>query len=1205
MRLKSLELHGYKTFASRTLFEFADMITAIVGPNGSGKSNIADSLRWVLGEQSYSLLRGKKTEDMIFAGSEQRARAGMASATVTFDNNDGWLPIEYGEVAITRRAFRDGQNEYLINGQRVRLKEVTELLAQSGLAERTYTIIGQGVVDAALSLKAEERRRLFEEAAGIGLHRARREEALRRLETTRRNLERAEDILAELQPRLRGLERQARRAQEYEQVRGDLRLLLLEWYGYHWHNAQRDFTDAKKHAAQQESALQKIVAKQETLDAQISDLRLQTQGIRARLNAWLRENALLHTRREELSRNNAVVQERGRALEEQRYTLASELPPLEEELSLLQERLAASIGEASTLDLDWAEALSQMEAARQVYQEKQADRAQAERRRQQAQEDQSRLTGERAKFQAQIGEGMARLERDQRAIESLHAEAETEKQETQKCQARLLETEGALKEAEAALKAGEQSLAAERNQIAGEEDRRKKLLEARAEMQVQIGRIQAQINVLAQAESALVGYASGARAVLGAAGKVGLTARGALSSFLEVSPAHEKAIAAALGEFLDAVVLPDAANADVALDILGREALRGALLPLEFLIPAAVLKFPAEEGVIGLAADLIVAPAELRPALDLLLGRTLAVQDRKTARRVIAAASGSKGQESLPGMRVVTLDGEVFHATGAIVAGKEHEQSALSRPRQRKTLQADLETVQNKLHEVTLRLSNSQVRLAELGVAEKAVQERARVLRKALEAAQNAHRETALEIHRREMRERWIGEQQERLNQEMKRSRDEIRRLEGELVKAEEHNQAARLEAQRTSEELSMLSLDEFQERAYHWETLAAVSKQACEQAAQRQRERQAALERAKRQYQEKRDRLAALEKAIEAAGQEHMSQRHAEAELSAQVEALNLLIQPAEKELAELDRSYETVELEHNRFRQTLSAAEHYHAQAKIALVRQQEALETWKRRIEEDFGLVAFEYVDEISGATPLPMEGMVQQLPRVLSITAELEDNVRRMRTQLRRMGAINPEAQVEYQEVKQRFEFMTSQIADLKQAEEDIREVIGELDTLMQRELRRTFEAVAGEFSAIFNRLFGGGSARLALTDPDDMTNTGIEIEARLPGRRMQGLSLLSGGERSLTATALIFSLLKVSPTPFCLLDEVDAMLDEANVTRLRELLVEFSQKTQFIVVTHNRNTVQAAGVIYGVTMGRDSASQVISLRLDQVAEVVES
>ena len=227
-RLKSLELQGYKTFANRTNFEFPGAVTAIVGPNGSGKSNITDALRWVLGEQSYSLLRGKKTEDMIFAGSDRRARSGMATATVILDNSDGWLPIDYSEVAIARRAYRDGSNEYLLNGQRVRLRDVSELLSESGLAERTYTIIGQGLVDAALTLRAEDRRRLFEEAAGIGLHRSRRQEAVRRLDDTQRNLERVEDILHELRPRLRSLERQARRAQEYDQAVEDLRGLLRD-----------------------------------------------------------------------------------------------------------------------------------------------------------------------------------------------------------------------------------------------------------------------------------------------------------------------------------------------------------------------------------------------------------------------------------------------------------------------------------------------------------------------------------------------------------------------------------------------------------------------------------------------------------------------------------------------------------------------------------------------------------------------------------------------------------------------------------------------------------------------------------------------------------------------------------------------------------------------------------------------------------------
>src|SRR5512136_2844408 len=307
LRLKSLELHGYKTFAAKTEFIFAEGITAIVGPNGSGKSNIADALRWVLGEQSYHLLRAKKTEDMIFAGSEQRTRAGMASAGITFDNAEGWLPVDFSEVALSRRSYRDGRNEYLLNSQHVRLKDINELLAQSGLSERTYTILGQGLVDASLALKADERRRLFEEAAGIGLYRSRREEAIRRIETTRRNLDRVLDILAELEPRLKSLERQAVRAQDYARVQADLRVLLLEWYRFHWHRNQRELRNAIELSSAQEVKLKEARETYQTIRQNFTAFRDHLNGLRARLNSWHRQSAQLHESRESISGDLAVV----------------------------------------------------------------------------------------------------------------------------------------------------------------------------------------------------------------------------------------------------------------------------------------------------------------------------------------------------------------------------------------------------------------------------------------------------------------------------------------------------------------------------------------------------------------------------------------------------------------------------------------------------------------------------------------------------------------------------------------------------------------------------------------------------------------------------------------------------------------------------------------------------------------------------------
>ncbi|HPC06567.1 MAG TPA: hypothetical protein PLI60_07590, partial [Anaerolineaceae bacterium] len=322
---------------------------------------------------------------------------------------------------------------------------------------------------------------------------------------------------------------------------------------------------------------------------------------------------------------------------------------------------------------------------------------------------------------------------------------------------------------------------------------------------------------------------------------------------------------------------------------------------------------------------------------------------------------------------------------------------------------------------------------------------------------------------------------------------------------------------------------------------------------------------------------------------------------ISNDIAVLQLEIDPQEQQLRRSEEEYDTHLSNQMAVQQALSVAERYNSQAQIELARKNEELASLQRKVEDDFGLVAFQYNSEISGPTPLPLDEFVEQLPQVEQIKPELEDNINRQRALLKRMGAINPEAQQEYNEVKERHDLLVNQIADLRKADEDLRLVIQELDELMQREFRKTFEAVAAEFKHLFTRLFGGGSARLVLVEGEKLNEDGIDIEARLPGRREQGLALLSGGERSLTAVALIFSLLKVSPTPFCIMDEVDAMLDEANVGRFCELLQELSKGTQFIVITHNRNTVQIADVIYGVTMGRDSASQVISLRIDQLSE----
>ena len=401
--------------------------------------------------------------------------------------------------------------------------------------------------------------------------------------------------------------------------------------------------------------------------------------------------------------------------------------------------------------------------------------------------------------------------------------------------------------------------------------------------------------------------------------------------------------------------------------------------------------------------------------------------------------------------------------------------------------------------------------------------------------------------------------------------------------------------------ELASLAPDEVQEQVTYWTTRVAVSKGALAASLNRREERISAAGRLDGQKSEAAKRIEEAALAVAALDAEKEALQARESELAGQVEAMNLKAHPAEKDLEsaeQQERDYQAREAEAQR---AMTNAERSLGQVQLELTRRQDALNTLRQRIEDDFGLVQFDYRENVSGPVPLPLDGMVEQLPVIMSLPLDLEDHLSRQRAQVRRMGAVNPEAAQEYEAESQRYGFLKEQVEDSRKAEADLRQVIAELDELTQREFHKTFEQVAGEFRNIFIKLFGGGSARLTLTDPDNLVETGIEIEAKLPGRREQGLALLSGGERSLTAIALVFALLKVSPTPVCVMDEVDAMLDEANVGRFRDLLKELSIETQFVVITHNRNTVQAADVIYGVTMGRDSSSQVISLKLDEVSD----
>ncbi len=1195
LRLKVLDLQGYKTFATKTNFEFAEGITAIVGPNGSGKSNIADALRWVLGEQSHSLMRAKKTEDMIFSGSEQRARSGMASATITFDNADNWLPVDFSEVALERRAYRDSGNEYRLNSQRVRLMDVNELLAQSGLSERTYTILGQGLVDASLALKADDRRRLFEEAAGIGLYRGRRDDALRRLEKAERNLERVLDVMTELTPLIRRLGRQAKKASEYTQVQADLQVLLRDWYGYHWKRAQKDLKEARIVFRQQDSKLRETHSSHEEQFNEFTAFRKRIQELRAELSVWHRESSKLHNQRETSSRELAVLDERRRSLETSQQSVLVERERSQDDLRIAKERLSTAEKEHLRLKNEDEEARAEIISAEKALSSRRAERAEAEKEFRDAQQKINQLSGKGAQLEAHLDSLEKRIAAQQ---EKIAANEDAVKEAKEKSAQVEKEAEGAKKahiKAEETHEKAKSAFLVQEEKVAQLEKKLRDLRQKESQRDTTKTKLETQLEVLEQAEKSFSGYADGARFLLEAARKSQLKeSRGALSAALDVPAEIESAIAAALGEYVDAILLESGEDAEDALRLLENgKAGRAAILPLAWLANAKPLNAPKDANCLGIASQMVIAPKGLQKAVDLLLGQTLIVKDRESARRLLDGLDGRA--------RAVTLRGEVFRADGLILAGGANRAGTLGRSRQRRELGASLSDISARLAELGKEISGVS---SELDIAKReatTMQVAMRTARAELENARKAEQKISLEAESSRRRAEWQTNQRDQLQVEFERAEADRKETVRARAEAEEQEKSLKVRIRTLSTKLAELSLEELQNKVTYWRTRVAVSERSLRDAKARFAERGQAVARLNASKENLEKRKLTTETALQKLDTEKGISRENESELNKKLTLLQEKIAPAEKELTGAVRQEEKQRTEESDATRLMTSVERLHGQMQLDVTRREEILERLRQQIEDDFGLVSFSYEEGETGNVPLPFDGMVEQLSEIEEIAPNLEQEVKQQRNRLRRMGPVNPEAQKEFEKESERHQFMEQQIADLNKAKADLHEVIRELDDLTEQAFVKTFKVVAVEFTKIFIRLFGGGSAKLSLTDPDNLVETGIEIEARLPGRREQSLGLLSGGERSLTAIALVFALLRVSPTPVCVMDEVDAMLDEANVGRFRDMLVELSKDVQFIVITHNRNTVQAADVIYGVTMGRDSTSQIISLKLDEVSD----
>jgi len=1224
--LKQLVLHGYKTFASRTEFVFDAGVTAVIGPNGSGKSNVADALRWVLGEQSYSALRGKRTEDMIFSGSEQRPRMGMAHVALVLDNSTGWLPIDFSEVEIARRAYRSGENEYYLNGNRVRLRDVTELLGSSGLSERTYSIIGQGLVDQVLAQRPEERRKLFEEAAGITVYQSKRELSNQKLAEALGNLTRARDIVNELTPRLRYLKGQARRAQEYQQLKRDLEAQLRTWYGYRWRQGLLAVTVAKDRAVDAARVVEEQTEELNVLLEQIAARRTERTALRDQLGEWHIASSELHRQAEIVQRELAVRTEQLRLWREQSEDLQRELIHLAAGLEDGAHRL-----QSAERELDEVKARHEANAERVAVAQHELDARERDRQAQTTRLNQAQDA--LLALKTQLAERHSRLAQlGERRGELAKGDAE-QAQAAQAAAAQLAEGEAQRKalaeqaqELVAVLAQVERDRQVQGQALAAAQEAERRAADQLAVAQRALARLQDQQDMLARLRDEGAGLGAGPRAVIAAAhatpapqGKPTATSSrpgaagdalmrlqgivGTLGDLLEVPAELERAIEAGLGGRLQDVVVRRWEDAEAAVQFLKQhQAGRATFLPLDSLRPGRASDVPRERGVVGLASELVKFDPTIRPAVELALNHTVVVEDLPTARRLLGRAGGAT---------LVTLEGEIVRPGGSVTGGSEsraRDSGLLSRARTLRELPAQIQAA-------AAEASGHEGRVAEARKAQQQARsalDTLRARRDELTATQSRlaseQSRSQLAVERARQTQAWHEERRRALSKEAAA----LDAREAEL-NAAIADLAVKLDAQQATvdaarRQLTALAADDLIADLARLRAEAAVSAGQLHSYQARVAELNLAQRERENELNARERRLAALAAQQAEASQVIEAQGGIAGTFAEEIAALSARIDPAEARVAQLEALQRQAEGQERNLREQLRHAQMRQSQADLALQRGHDELGHLRSEIEKDLGLVELTQVlDDLEGPTPddvgvdsqppLPLGDMVTRLSLVAVLPEGLEADVRNLRGQLARLGPVNLDALTEFSEVEARYNFLTSQMTDLEQAVASLKEVIAELDRVMEREFLSTFKAIAAKFKDEFSGLFGGGAARLVLTDPESPNTTGVEIIARPPGKREQGLALLSGGERTLTAAALIFSILKTRPTPFCVLDEVDAALDEANVGRFRDALKALSRQTQFILITHNRGTIEAADTIYGISMGADHTSTTLSMKLD--------
>ena len=1189
MYLKRLEIFGFKSFAEKTELDFGPGITAVVGPNGSGKSNVADAIRWVLGEQSAKALRGGNMADVIFAGSDGKKAMGFAQVSLVLDNSDGKLGMGFTEVMVTRRVDRSGEGEYFINQIPCRLKDVQDLFLDTGVGKENYSIIGQGKIDEILSSKPEDRRALFEEAAGISRYKARKREAHRRLEETEQNLLRINDIIGELGNQMDALSDQAKRAEAFTELNGELTGLDVGLMAHSLAGVAARLeqqleenrrlqdrlreTDEKLQAGEQAVEVARNLA--ESLDQELSVVNTQLadstgslERVEGRMALAQREQKMTEAEGLRLEGELAALLAKAEALATESEHLAAQADGLQagiaEGTAMLAEREQAH----AHVQAELAEASRAVEGRKarivtilQLEAEKRNAVAGAERAGQEAARRLARLEAERE--QAEGEERSARA-----AMDSLVERKAALATDRDQAAAALAESRRARQEADQQLQDLQQRGSAIREQIQGSSSR--------------LGAIEEMIN-------AHEGYQKGTRSILQAKEKgehFAVEVLGAVAELIRTEPKYERAIEIALGGNIQNIVTSTDEGAKQAIEYLKRTHNgRATFLPLNLI---RTNSFRAEEereykgapGIIGVALDLVRFEERFRPALSSLLGRVLVAESMEAALAF--------GKKSGMRYRIVTLDGELLAAGGALTGGSTGGQGSglLSREREREELTARVAALR-----------------ADLTAARKAYEE-AQTVRSELEK-QVAAREQ--ELRAVETRITQADGEATRLAGEARRWAETLQRYSAEAAAAEAEARQGAEAAERIARELALLG----EERATLEAEVAGMSAdgqsrlQALEEKARELtalRVRLGELNQELRGVTAQRSRLVSDQEALSAERSAKEEQRALSAQRLEQagtdLEAAKAEVEQAAAEKAKAEgerdrvqtRKLEALEQVNNREREMRSFRR---SQTDTQTRLQAGEVEEARLRMEQE-GLVA--RLAEQYGLAPADIAGKALAEAEV----ANARERIHELREEIRELGPVNLQAIDDFRSAQDRFTFLEQQRADLNEAKESLYRAVEELEKRIKTHFLDSFHVIRREFQRVYQELFEGGKADLVLVDESDLLETGVEIIAQPPGKKPQTLSLLSGGERAMTAIALLFALLRVKPTPFVVMDEVEAALDEANVERFGKYLRVFAgSNCQFICITHQRGSMEVADALYGVTMEGTGVSRVVSVRLVDV------